>query len=99
MSIYQVKCHKCNESFDEDEIYEYRGLFACVEHIDEITIQRDAQRNEIIREEDNKTKVFKGLDLGDSKIGKANNEILKKQIEIAKKESIRLKQYERPDKE
>lgn len=38
--------------------------------------------------------MFKGLDLSDSVIGKANREIFKTQIEIASNESVRLNKYE-----
>ena len=58
---------------------------------------RDFERNEIISEEHNKTKVFKGLDLTDSTVGKANKALLKPRVEIASKESLRLKSYERGD--
>lgn len=95
--VLEYQCSKCKRILEESEIYEYRGVYACADHFDEVTKTRDIQRNEIIREESAKTDVFKGLDLGDSVIGKANREILKGQIEIASKESGRLRDYERPD--
>ena len=87
-------CSICNEEFDGSDIYEYRGAYACEEHFDVMQGQREFQRQEIIKEEDSKTKVFKGLDLGDNVIGKANRELLKGHIEVASKESGRLKDYE-----
>ena len=90
----KYRCEKCKEFFESSQVYEYRGVFACSEHFEEVCASRDFQREEIIREEATKTEVFKGLDLGDTKIGKANREILKGRIEIAGKESGRLKNYE-----
>lgn len=58
---------------------------------------RDYERNQIIQEEYDKTKCFKGLDLSDSVIGKANKKLLKTKIEVASNESERLKIYERRD--
>ena len=89
------KCRICKKSLEERDIYEYRGVFSCAEHFDEVCEQREKQRREIIEEETSKTEVFRGLDLSDSKIGKANKEILKSRIEIASKESQRIKDYER----
>ena len=88
------KCSKCKKELDDHEAYEYRGAFSCEEHFDEVIESRDFQRQEIIKEESAKTDKFKGLDLGDNCIGRANREILKPQIEIASKESARLKEYE-----
>lgn len=92
MSNY--RCRKCKAPLDDHEAYEYRGSFACEAHFDEVIEMRDFERSQIIREEENKTKVFKGLDLTDSAIGKANKKLLKTRIEIAGKESQRLKNYE-----
>ncbi|NBT89079.1 MAG: hypothetical protein EBT51_12400, partial [Flavobacteriaceae bacterium] len=69
--------------------------FACEEHFEEMAKSRDFERNQIISEEDNKTKHFKGLDLSDSAIGKENRKLLKGKLEIASKESARLYNYER----
>lgn len=88
-------CKKCKSNLKANEAYEYRGVFSCEEHFDEVIEMRDFERNEVISEEHNKTKAFKGLDLTDSVIGKANKKILKPRIEVASKESERLKQYER----
>lgn len=93
-----MKCLICKIDLDDHTAYEYRGAFSCADHFDEVCKKRENQRQEIIKEEHAKTKVFKGLDLGDSVIGKANREILKSQIEIASKESQRLKAYERGNK-
>ena len=92
MDMYQ--CYKCKKQLEACETYEYRGLFSCEEHFDEGIETRDFQRQEIIEEERHKTQVFEGLSLGDNPIGRANRQILKPQIEIAAKESGRLKEYE-----
>lgn len=88
-------CIKCKEKLSANEAYEYRGTFACEAHFDEVIEMRDYQRNQIINEEHNKTKVFAGLDMTDSIIGKANKKLLKPSIEIASRESARLNDYER----
>ena len=90
-------CKKCKAKLKANEAYEYRGAFSCEEHFDEVIEMRNFERNQIIQEENNKTKVFKGLDLTDSTIGKANKALLKPRIEIASKESLRLNSYERGD--
>lgn len=92
------RCQKCKQYFDDSELYEYRGAYACTEHFDEVCASRDYERSEIIREEDAKMKPLKGLDLDPrSPIGRANQEILAPQIEIASKESGRIKKYEGRD--
>lgn len=95
------KCLVCGKVHEFDEIngiepnvMEYRGAYSCEEHFEEMIEIRDRQRNQIISEEHNKTKVFEGLDVTNSVIGKANQELLKRHIEIASKESVRLKEYE-----
>ena len=88
-------CSKCKKELDGYEAYEYRGAIACVECFDDVQESREAQRQEIIKEESAKTEFSRGLDFGDNAIGKANRELLKPNIEIAKKESGRLKEYER----
>lgn len=95
----EYKCYKCKEYFDASDTYEYRGIYSCSTHFDEVIKDRDFQRIELIYEEDAKTKVFKGLDLSESAVGKGNRELLKPNIEIAGKESAKLKEYERPDNE
>tara|TARA_R100000951_G_scaffold40568_2_gene34338 strand:- start:126 stop:419 length:294 start_codon:yes stop_codon:yes gene_type:complete len=90
----EYTCSKCHKEIDGCEAYEYRGAVACEECFDSVIETRDFQRQEIITEESAKTDKFKGLDLGDNVIGKANREILKGSIEIASKESGRLKEYE-----
>ncbi|MDN3390904.1 hypothetical protein [Pseudoalteromonas sp. APC 3691] len=87
-------CKKCQAKLRASEAYEYRGAFACEAHFDEVIEIRDFERNQIIKEEHNKTQAFKGLDLSDSAIGKANKQLLKQKIEIAGNESQRLKNYE-----
>jgi recombinational DNA repair protein (RecF pathway) len=88
------KCAECKKELDEYDAYEYRGAIACAEHLDSVTASRDSQRNEIIAEEDAKTRKLKGLDFGDNVIGKANKDLLKREIEISGKESGRLRDYE-----
>ena len=90
-----LNCSKCRKEIDSWDAYEYRGALSCVDCFDSVQASRDAERQEIIREESAKTDKFKGLDLSpDSPIGKANRQILKPAIEIASKESGGLKQYE-----
>lgn len=87
-------CSRCHKELDGCDAYEYRGAVACVDCFDSVIETRDFQRQEIIAEERAKTDKFKGLDLGDNVIGNANREILKSSIEVASKESGRLKEYE-----
>ena len=94
-------CHKCKMVHEFDEVsgiepnvYEYRGAYACEECFDDVIAMRDSERNRVMSIEHNKTKVFKGLDMTDSVIGKANNELLKRHKEVASKESNQLKAYE-----
>lgn len=89
-------CAKCGIKLDEHEAYEYRGQFACEAHFDDVIAARDAERNGIIKEEDDKTKPLKGFDLSNSPIGRANQSILQHKIKRAKTESDRLRKYERP---
>jgi hypothetical protein len=88
------ECRVCKKKLEESETYEYRGEYSCGEHLEEMQGLRDFERNQIISEEATKTEKFKGLDLGDSVIGRANRQILKTSLEIAKKESGRLRSYE-----
>ena len=88
------KCAICKKYFDYSNLYEYRGIIYCEKCHDTAIKQRNAERAEIITENKHKTDRFKGLDLSDSQIGKANRNILKVDIEIAKKESGRIKNYE-----
>jgi recombinational DNA repair protein (RecF pathway) len=87
-------CSVCKKDFELSELYEYRGAVACSPCFDTAIKRRDQERQEIIAENKNKTESFRGLDLSDSAIGKANRQILKKDIEIASKESQRVKRYE-----
>lgn len=95
-ATHKYKCSVCKKSLEGQDAYEYRGVFSCEEHFDQVTEARDYQRNQIIAEESAKTEKFRGLDLSNSSVGKANKEILRADIEIASKESQRLKDYERP---
>jgi hypothetical protein len=89
------KCSKCKKSLEACDAYEYRGAIACDDCFDDVIEARDFQRNEIIAEESAKTEIFKHLSI-DPKcpIGRANIELLRPRIEIASKESGRLKAYE-----
>lgn len=90
------RCKHCKKDLDESEAYEYRGAISCAEHFDEVIQNRKSEREALIEEESRKTKAFEGLDLrSDSTIGRGNREILSAQIEIASKESPRLRSYER----
>ena len=87
-------CPICKKEFELGQMYEYRGSVACGDCIEEAREKRDYERQEIIEESKHKTDKFKGLDLSESQIGKANRDILKSEIEIAGKESGRIKDYE-----
>mgnify|MGYP003118584067 CR=1 FL=1 len=90
--MYQ--CMICHEELEAIDTYEYRGAYSCADHFELVQARRDIQRQEIIAEESAKTECFRGLPLDDSPIGKANREILKGRIEVAGKESGRLRDYE-----
>lgn len=79
------QCCICKEYFELSELYEYRGYIACEKDFDEAQKQAERVRAETIEDTHFRTDRFKGLDLGESVIGKANREILKVDIEIAKK--------------
>ena len=91
-------CSLCKKSFsnwdNENQMFEYRWALWCEKCIEEVREKRDFERQEVIAEENHKTKVFKWLDMWDSPIWKANRQILKRNIEIAKKEWGRIKAYE-----
>lgn len=89
------ECSVCKKELNGSEAYEYRGVISCIDCHDEAIKRRDSERAEIIAESKHKTDKFRGLDLGDNVIGKANREILKPDIEIAKKESGRRLNYEK----
>ena len=88
-------CEICGEKLTGSEAYEYRGMYYCEDCEERAIEKRDHQRQEIIEETKHKTDRFKGLELGDSLLGKINREILKADIEIAGKESARIKEYEK----
>jgi len=88
-----MNCRKCKKSLEPHEAYEYRGAISCAEHFEEVEETRNHERREIIAAESRKTDVFRGLDLGESVVGKANRKLLAPQIEIASKESARLRAY------
>lgn len=93
-----VKCPLCGREEEYGNMYEYRGAISCGDCFDKLQEKRDAERAQIIAEEKHKTEKFKGLDLSDSSIGKANRQILKADIEVAKKESKRIADYENRNK-
>lgn len=80
------QCSICKKEFEISELYEYRGSIACEEDFDKAIKNEDFKRQEAIEKSRHKTDRFKGLDLSNSAIGKANRDILKADIEIAKKE-------------
>jgi hypothetical protein len=90
-----IRCEKCKQPLAPSEAYEYRGVYSCAEHFELVCKDRDRKRQQVINEERGKTDQLSGLDLSSSNaVGKANRELLKRQIEIASKESPRLKEYE-----
>ena len=91
-------CRKCKKQINEIDSYEYRGAISCGDCFDDVCSDRDYEREQIIKEESKKTDVFRGLDLSDSVVGKANKELLAGKIEVANKESQKLKDYERGEK-
>ena len=93
----EEKCSICDEMFEYANLYEYRGVISCNDCFDELQKRRNFERQEIIEEQKYKTDKFKGLDLSDSQIGKANSNILKQDIMIAKKEGKRIRNYEGRD--
>lgn len=92
-----VNCPLCGREEEYGQMYEYRGALACCDCIEEAREKRNAERAEIIAEQKHKNDRFKGIDLSDSQIGKANKEILKADIEVAKKEGLRIRKYEGRD--
>lgn len=90
-------CVICHEEFPANETYEHRGMHSCGPHADEMREKREFQRAEIIAEENARLAPLKGLDIDPRNvIGRVNRSVLAAQIEIAGKESQRLKDYERP---
>lgn len=86
-------CSVCKKEQPVGKMYEYRRVLACEGCIEEARKNRDHERAEVIEDNRNRTECFRGLDLGDSSIGKANRQILKQQREVAGKESGREKSY------
>lgn len=97
MEMY--KCSVCRKSLEASETYEYRGAYACEEHFEEAQGKRDWERAEVMQEEQHKMKLLEGLSFGDSVVGRANRQIMRPQLEIARKESGRMSAYEHPPKE
>lgn len=89
-----VNCPLCRREEEYGQMYEYRGALACTDCIEKVREKRDIERTEVIAEQNHKTDRFRGLDLSDSNIGKANRQILKTDIEVAKKEGKRIRDYE-----
>ena len=88
------ECSKCKKGLPAQGTYEYRGAKACKDCFDDVVELRDFERQEIMDEERHKTDRFKNLDMSDSPIGRINRDIMKRDIEIASKESGRIKKYE-----
>jgi hypothetical protein len=94
------RCSYCRKELEDVDTYEYRGVYSCSEHFDLVQENRETQRLEIIREESSKTEAFKELDISSgTTIGKANRKLLRSKLEVASKETARLKEYERPSKQ
>jgi hypothetical protein len=91
-----VYCSACKKEMNDDsEIYEYRGAFSCADCLDKVQEARDYERQEIIKDVEHRTAPLKGMDISPNTVlGKINREILSTQIEIAGKESHRMKKYE-----
>ena len=87
-------CEKCKKTINEYETYEYRGALSCEDCFDDVIASRESERQQIIKEEDSKTRKLAELDLSNSAIGRENKKIMSGYIEIASKESQRLKNYE-----
>lgn len=88
------ECQVCKEEFPTSKMYEYRGFLFCEKHFSEGEKKVDYKRQQIQEINEHQTRVFKGLNMEkDNAIGKANNEILKRQVDIAKKESFIEKEY------
>lgn len=90
----KIECAICHNHFEYGRMYEYRGFLNCDACFDELQAKVDNRRQEVIEEQNHKTAVFKGLDMSNSTIGKSNREILERNIEIAKKPSKRVNDYE-----
>ena len=95
MKNNSAQCSICKKVFEYGEMYEYRGTISCDKCFDKLISKRDYEREQIIIEENHKTNRFKGLNISNDTIGKINKKIMKSDIEIAKKESDRIKNYER----
>jgi hypothetical protein len=96
MSNDQYKCYLCKKYLDSSDTYEYRGAYSCEEHHDQVIALRSRERQEIIEQEHAKTECFRGLDLDPTtSVGRGTREIMKRQLELAKKESSQLRRYER----
>ena len=90
-----VYCAKCGLKMPEWQAYEYRWAISCWWKCkEEVEESRDFERQEVIADERSRTEPLRWFDLWDSPIWKANRNILKSQIEIARKEWWRLKAYE-----
>lgn len=89
------KCSKCKKELEASDTYEYRGAYSCAEHFEEVQESRNFERQEIMEEENHKMKPLEGLSFGDNVVGRANRAIMKPQLEIARKESGRMKAYEK----
>ena len=91
-----VKCDECKKRIPTSSAAEYRGRIWCEQghDFDEQVSKRDWERAEVIQENRHQTRPLEGLSFGDNPIGRANREILKGAIEVAKKETYRTRRYE-----
>ena len=94
MGLVVKKCRKCKKQIEEFDLYEYRGVISCENCFDDVCSYRDYEREQIIKEESKKTDVFRRLDMTDSVVGTANKKLLAGRVEVSRKESQRLKDYE-----
>lgn len=87
------KCAICDEELSSSELYEYRGVYACSEHFDELCEKRDYQRQQVMETTEHSIKSQQGGEWHNGgyktmKTDKGGNPITKI------KEPLSLKEYE-----
>lgn len=87
------RCRVCKEQLSESEAYEYRGAYACAQHLEEATESRDHERAEVIQEVDHAIESQRNGEWSNGgyktmKVGKDGKPITKI------KEPLRLQEYE-----
>ena len=90
-----IECDVCKNVIPEYESYSYRNGLSCETCLDKLQNKIDYERQQIINEENKKLINLKGLDFGENPVGKENRKLLKTQLEIAQKETNRIKIYEK----